>query len=708
MENNIVRITRPPEPTTHNPYAQLIWIFFKVEREQNEPYAANFRYAKNKYLEYVAQTNAGYAELAVDPRFFLNLYWEADALIRFNQWLEKQILASKTRYGLYKAVRRVMDVAYSTLVIAANVYHAPMHKGVRETDSRASYTEEQQEVITAAIARWSNVARSVLNGYTRTNQGIPYRKKNTLGPVAVDGVQYEPAEAARRFGVPRGELQKRLKSGWSAREALDLEPRRQASPGMPIQLIVEGVTYPSVTQAAEAYGVRRSVVSNRLLKGHTPEQAVGLVPVYVHQSDERALLWSFENEYQCDPLAMLNDFRRRKWSVVATDARLRTLFSRWGVWPYVDDRLVMPLAAELCMLTGLNVESLKKLEVDCYQAEHALTGKAVITFLKKRASSPSRPEEQSLHLSLLEVGKAESDEFDVEEKFVDERVVAKVERLIALILAITAPIREHAPIALQKRLFIFQDIEASRLLGSTIIVGIDPKGKASTWYDRFAKEEGLKQSFGPEFKFNLARWRPTLVTNLVLAGADVFQVQTAICHASVTTTVSYLDEHRLQPVFNETVTGALENITRRSIEHHTQKGRKHTGGESSLDAFHETLSGCGCRDPYSPSELVRKVTRHKEGRVCRNWNMCLFCDEAVVTENSLPKIIVYRGRVSVALENASPALEPRRKLLEDVAKLIDGVLEEDAIFPKQVLDEARIKAVNLDDILVDQLIYQGI
>ncbi|MFG6464012.1 hypothetical protein ACG04Q_20740 [Roseateles sp. DXS20W] len=605
-----------------------------------------------------------------------------------------------------------MDVAYSMSLIDANVYHSPMHKGVRETDSRASYTEDQQEAITAALSKWTNVARSVVNGYTRTGEGIPYRKKNTLASVELDGVEYEPSELARRYGVPRGKLQSRLKAGWSTSEALGLTPRKRASSGVATQLVIEGASYPSVNEAARAYGVDAGVVALRLRKGLTPEQAVGIAPMYVHQSDERALLWSFENEYGCDARAMLEDFRRRDLNTVATDTRLRRLFCRWGVWPYVDDRLVMPLAAEFCLLTGLNVESLKKLDVDCYQAEHALTGKAVITFQKKRASSHTRSEEQSLHLDLLDVELAKDDNLEVEEKFIEEGSVVRVERLFRLILAITAPIREYAPSELQQRLFIFEDVEASRTVGKTVIVGIDPKGKAATWYGRFANEEGLKKSFGDNFKFNLARCRPTLVTNMVLAGADIFQVQAAISHANIGTTAIYLDEHRLQPVFNSIVSGALEGITRRSIEY--QAGKKGAAGAGAIrnvadpDAFHETLSGCGCYDPYSPSEMVRKVTRHKEGGVCRHWNMCLFCDQAVVTENSLPKIIVYRRRVSAVLEQGSPSIEPRRKLLEDVVKLIDRVLEENAVFPADVLAEAKIKAVQLDDILVDQLIYQGI
>lgn len=675
-------------------------MFYQLEKENNERSAEAFRYAKNKYLEYLLETRAGYSELSIDNRFYLHKHWESDALIRFNPWLNLR-LSSKTRYGIYKSVRQVMDFAYAQRVIDTMVYHAPMHKGVRETQSRAAYSEDAQEIINAALAKWVSLATNLIQGYEPLGNGIPYRRKNTLVSFEVDGRQYEPSEAANEFGLQRGVIQHRIAKGWTTREAVGLDtPRPRSSQARGI--VIEGIAYPSLSAAAQFYGVSHESVSLRLSRGYPPEQAVGLVPIMVGKSDERALLWSFENEYRCDAHAMAQDFNRRKLVPVATERRLRTLFSRWGVWPYVDDRLVMPLATQLVMLTGLNVESLKMLSIDSYAAEHGLTGGPVITYTKKRSASRTRSEEQTLHLDLLEI----------EEHFVLEKVADKVRTLINIILKITSKIRPEAPVELASRLFIFEDVELSRRSNRRVIVGIDPKGKSAVWYQRFSREEGLLQIFGADFSFNISRCRPTLVTNMVLAGATLFQVQVTVGHATIGTTASYLDDHRLQPVFNATMTSALEKITRRSVEHreaaNSRSKREKKSPVPDPEAFHESLSGCGCADPYSPSDLVRRVTNYKDGVPCKYWNMCIFCDSAIITESSLPKIIVYRGRISAALDRASPSIEPKRKLLEDVSTLIDGVLKEDVIFPKSVLDEARCKAVSLDDVLVDQLIYQGI
>jgi hypothetical protein len=457
-----------------------------------------------------------------------------------------------------------------------------------------------------------------------------------------------------------------------------------------------------MSAAAVAYGIDHGLVRLRLSKGYSPEQAVGVVPIHVLQKDERALLWVFENEYGCDAYKMLSDFSSRKLSVVCTEQGLRKLFSRWGVWPYVDDLLVMPLAVEMGMLTALNVEALKNLDIDSYQISHHLTGQPVITFRKPRSGNPTRSEDRELHLPVLEL----------EDLYLEGAVAEKINRLVNLILAITAKIRADAPPEFSRRLFIFEDVELSRKVGKRVVVPLDPHKKAGKWYQKFCRVEGLYEIFGSGFNFNISRCRPTLATNMVLAGADLFQVQVALGHESIQTTATYLDEKRLQPAFNRTVSEALERISIRSSE--LKKDDKsqcvsatRVEGRGDL-GFHETLSGCSCTNPYYPSINVRALTKHKDGTVCKYWNMCVFCDGSVITEASLPKLIVYQTRVGAALAEDSLAIRARKELFLDIVKLIDGILAHDVIFPASIIENARCVAATMDDLLVDQLIYQGI
>lgn len=694
MQGNVVPITRPPEPTRNNPYAQVIWAFYQVERENEEPTAANFRYAKNKYLEYLEETLAGYSELECDNRFYLHKYWETDALIRFCRWIEGR-LSSKTRYALYKSVRTVMDFAYALNVIEAMVYPPPVFKGVRETETRSAYDEDAQEVINAALARWISLAARVLEGYQPTGKGIPYRGGSAVTSLTFDGQQIPVSELARIYGVSHGKITSRIAKGWSAREAVGLDVHERATvSARPV--VVEGVQYQSLGAAAEAYGVNPRIVGWRLQRGSTPEQAVGLDPIWVPQSDERALLWMFENEFGSDALTMLEEFRRRRLHLVCSERRMRSLFHRWGVWPYVDDRLIMPLATELGVLTGLNVEALKLLETDSYQDAHGLTGEPAITYVKGRSASERRSAQQTLHLGVL----------DVEEVFLPGDVAKKVKSMFNMIVALTSRIRAHAPHDLAKRLILFVDVEATRRAGNQVVVGLEPKRKAGHWYRKFKHEEGLVERLGEDFSFNISRCRPTLVTNAVLTGATLLQVQTILGHRDIQTSTGYLDSHRLQPAFNREMTDAMQKIVSRSKDQLTSQAQAYPVPPES--GFSETLSGCGCSNPYEPSENVRIATKHREGTVCKFWNMCLFCDQAIVTEASLPKVMVYHRRVKSALQANSPAIQPREQLFKDVVALIEGLIREDVIFPRNVIEEARYKSVALDDVLVDQLIYHGI
>jgi hypothetical protein len=703
MAENVARLYNAPQPTMADPHAQIKWMFGQFESEHQEPYAAKIRGAANKYMRFVIETNASYPELENDKRFFLSQYWEADALNRYSEWLNKQEISSKTRYSDYKLVRQVMGMAYALRIIDAVVYHTSMPKGVSETKERSAYAEDEEEVINESIARWVGLANSMLTGYRPSGKGLPFRpSKFHFPPMVINDKTYTVEEAAEQFGVEYWQISERLRMGMTPAQAVGVEPAPRPTL-KPFE--VEGMVFRSVSAAAKHYGVSASAANTRLRKGYSPEQCVGLSPLWVKRSDEQALLWMFENEFECDATKMYEHIFRNGWHLVSHYGcrlyRIRSLFVRWGVWPYVDDRIIVPLAAQLGMLTGLNVEALKKLRLDSFQRQHRLTGEPVLIYEKRRAVSGKRTLERELHVPVLD------------ELSLDADVADKIEKLFGLTIALTASIRADAPEAISNRLFIFEDVDLSYEQGKRAVVAIDPKKKLATWYERFCVDEGFPAIFGDKFRFTISRCRPTLATNLVLAGATLFQVQVVLGHASIKTTATYLDEQKLKPAFNSTVSQALSKIAERSREA-SQTAEEDAeldtklGPEDEKDIFYETLSGCGCTNPFNPSADVRAATKYVKGTVCKFWNMCIRCDSAIVTERSLPKLLVYRRRVGAALETHSPAIRSRRELFEDTVQLIDGILEEGVVFDAPTIRQAEYQAATMDDILTDHLIYQGI
>lgn len=704
MPNIVEFLYKAPEPTFDNPHAQIKWMFEQLESEHVEPYAASIRWAKNTYIKFVTETNASYTELEKDKRFHLSRYWQHDALINFNEWLiSRNDITSKTRYGVHKIVRQVMRLAYGLRIIDTVVYNAALPKGTPETDQKSAYDPDEEEVVNAALARWVGLADSILLGYTPTGKGIPFRPhRYELPPLVIGGKTYSAKEAAEHFGVSYKRISERMRTGWSAAQAVGVEPPPKFDKIENFE--VEGVKYDSVSAAAERYGVSHHMIFSRLRKGYSPEQSVGVSPLFVPRQDERALLWLFENEFECDARKMYDRIYREKWHLTPTYgyrlSRIRSLFIRWGVWPFIDDRLIMPLAAELAIASGLNVEALKTLKIDGFQKQHRLTGQPVLIYEKNRSANSTRPTERELHTPIIE------------EIFPDEKAAEQIEKLFSMVLRLTTEIRKRAPIDIANRLFIFEDVDHYYRKDFQKIVAIEPKGKVATWYNRFFAEEKLEDALGKKFRFTLSRCRPTLATNMVLAGATLFDVQVALGHANIETTSAYVKIRNLQPAFHRTVSQALTALAERSImeKEATAIGAKigDVEGDSGEDSFYETLSGCGCKNPLNPSKDVRAVTKYKEGTTCRYWNMCLRCDSAVVTEHSLPKLITYRRRLGAALETQSPAIQNRKGLFEDTVSLIDGILAEGVVFDAPTLRLAEHKASTLDDILIDHLIYQGI
>ena len=96
-------------------------------------------------------------------------------------------------------------------------------------------------------------------------------------PITIDGRTFDsPGQAARFYGVDLKLVRNRLsRCGWTIREAFGVdEPPILHSH----EVKVEGTTYPSITQAASYYGLDHRRAWSRLKAGWTAEQAMGLEP----------------------------------------------------------------------------------------------------------------------------------------------------------------------------------------------------------------------------------------------------------------------------------------------------------------------------------------------------------------------------------------------------------------------------------------------
>ena len=85
-------------------------------------------------------------------------------------------------------------------------------------------------------------------------------------------------EASEAYGIKETTLAKRLRDGWSVGEAVGDIKKQIRRPNKGNTVICDGKSYDSVSALADAFNVNRIRTSKRLRRGWSPEQAVELQP----------------------------------------------------------------------------------------------------------------------------------------------------------------------------------------------------------------------------------------------------------------------------------------------------------------------------------------------------------------------------------------------------------------------------------------------
>ncbi|EGR0636826.1 hypothetical protein E5T98_18300 [Vibrio vulnificus] len=90
----------------------------------------------------------------------------------------------------------------------------------------------------------------------------------------VNGVSFvSRSEAARHFGInPKLVTERMTKRGWTLEQALELEPRPRRT--FAKKVVIDGTEYLSMRQAAKELGVAQSTLMNRINAGISVEEAL--------------------------------------------------------------------------------------------------------------------------------------------------------------------------------------------------------------------------------------------------------------------------------------------------------------------------------------------------------------------------------------------------------------------------------------------------
>lgn len=408
--------------------------------------------------------------------------------------------------------------------------------------------------------------------------------------------------------------------------------------------------------------------------------------------------WYFENVLHCEPIMHTTENAKEhrsyfdritKWYY--KDGGLRGIYRQWGVVPLIDADLIMPLVLQIAIETGLNVQSILELNVDCFEEKNPISGVPVLKYYKERSSG-----DKELHFN------THTDEPNISLKEFRQEQAKIIQNSITVVKELTNEIRKEAPLELQNKLFILQSSSKNKF-GEIKVIN---SKISSRWSHQFVEQYDLKNDSGERLNFNLRRFRSTRATELVHKGVELYELQSEMGHKSITTTMHYLDKNKLYDRANKETSAAIENIFSNKV---WAENIDIEYAEKSTEANENTIFKgflCDCKNPFNPPEDVKKLKDYKSGDVCSRVNMCLFCDNVLIFKRNLPSLWMYKCQIERTLAMQNFELPNERhylKTLDIINALFD---EKSSEFDVGDLEEAKRIAENLDE-LIDPVTYQA-
>jgi hypothetical protein len=413
---------------------------------------------------------------------------------------------------------------------------------------------------------------------------------------------------------------------------------------------------------------------------------------YVKSDDN--MRWYFENVMECVPLPATPEYKEHKkffWYAAVNHGGLNTLYSKWGVSARISPDVLMPLVVKLVSETGLNFESLLSLKRDCFKEAHPLTGLPYIEYTKVRSGG-----EKELHLTLYD--KAEDGDFMA----LGQRQSQIIGKTVKTILVLTEPLAKLASEKDQGYLLLCQ---SGGMRNFSKVQRINKK-IINNWTEKIVKEYDLRGRDGKPLSFSLSRFRPTKFTEMVMQGYDIFDIMAVAGHKSITTTLAYVDKLKSTTDFHRKIQRELTIIKENKRAHDRKPLPVAITRDAEPGKFIFKAPVCHCKNPYDPPEVVKKSKSYHEGDACTFWNMCLQCENVLITEMNLPKLFAYRNEIRRALGNVNEI--PRQgELYKKILMILDEILSPGVLFPQDKLEWAAELAVDAEFEVLDTFIHQA-
>lgn len=408
--------------------------------------------------------------------------------------------------------------------------------------------------------------------------------------------------------------------------------------------------------------------------------------------------WIFENKLGCSDVS----YRQKDSSdpytikflriVSRSDGGLRGVLESWGVHYRVDSTVITPYAIKLAQITGLNADSIKLLDVDDYEPKHPLTGRPCLRYWKERSDGV-----KLMHLDI----------FDADITWLTTSQSHAVAQVFEDIKTLTASIRESAPPAIRDKLFIWESSATGSFLKiKSFATGND--GALSVAFAAYAKRKSLLDSSGQPLRLTASRLRPSFISELVERDVPVREIQLILGHKHIDTTLAYLDRMDFNHIARSKLDVALRELHESAAELadnlSSSEAEANLINVVNLDepqvVFKTPLASC--RNIFNPPEFIKKLNSYVPGSPCALYNMCLGCENVLLTASNLPELFAME-RDYLTLKEASRIMDtPYGRVVRDNLALLDGILHSKSDFTSEELAEGRRLSEFVDTtVLVD-------
>ncbi|WP_299664338.1 tyrosine-type recombinase/integrase [uncultured Psychromonas sp.] len=361
---------------------------------------------------------------------------------------------------------------------------------------------------------------------------------------------------------------------------------------------------------------------------------------------------------------------------------LNDLYDEWGVLTKkVTSRELGVYVLKMAQVLGMNLSPIIDLELDDYQDRHPLTNKPCLTYWKERSTG-----EKMLHLDLFN---ADLQWLTVSQKHFVESVFEEVTLL-------TSEARKFAPDEISNRLFLTLHKGNNGRCCKLSMEGM------SKFYSELVDEYQLKGDDGEPMVLTTTRFRPTLVSELVDAGVSIREIQYLLGHASIYTTIGYLEKLDFDRVIRDKARKAIEDIysnTVHATKHNSSKKQPRRFDENQI--IMKTPLG-GCKNIFDPPNFIKKSSLYVKGKPCSQYNKCLSCENVMLTEKHLPELFAMQRDYLASLESSTVVNTPYHVVVLENLSLLDDILNpETSEFEEEVLSQAKEDSLFIETTILD-------